>query len=86
MGEIPDWQSSTWYGVACLLNGWGLPGEYGNPLRTADGLEQILQALGVVCIIGVVHQQAAAEAIWLPPCARRDISEAEGAVQRELQV
>lgn len=33
--------------VTCLLSGWDEGGEYGDVLRTAEGLEQMSQALGV---------------------------------------
>jgi hypothetical protein len=49
-------------------------------LRTAEGLEQILQALGVVVValvavvaVEVEYQLAAAEAAWLQLCMIRAI-------------
>lgn len=40
--------SSPWYGVARLLYEWQSPYEYGDALKTAEGLEEILQILQIV--------------------------------------
>lgn len=49
MGETPAWQSLTvWYGVACPLDGWGPPREYGDSLTRVTGLEESFQSLRLV--------------------------------------
>lgn len=49
MGEIPAWQSLTvWYRVACPLDEWGPPCEYGDSLTTVNGLEESFQSLRLV--------------------------------------
>lgn len=60
MGLTGFWGPGGVAWVTCLLSGWDEGGEYGDVLRTAEGLEQMSQALGVE----VEVQLAAAEAAW----------------------
>lgn len=49
VGEIPAWQCLTmWYRVACPLDEWGPPCEYGDSLTTVNGLEESFQSLRLV--------------------------------------
>jgi hypothetical protein len=58
VGGTPGYQSSSmWHGVACLLDGWGLPHEYGATLGPVKGLEEILMSLSSAHKGGVVNKQ-----------------------------
>lgn len=43
--EVPGWQSSRWYEVAHPPDGWDIPPENGDALKTVVDLEQALCAL-----------------------------------------
>lgn len=48
LGGIPGHQSSSmWHGIACLLDEWGPPHEYGGTLGTVKALEDILMSLSL---------------------------------------
>lgn len=46
-----------WHEVACLLDEWGLPHEYGAILGTVKGLEEILMSLSLAHKGGVANKQ-----------------------------
>lgn len=69
LGGIPGHQSlSMWHGIACLLDEWGPPYEYGGTLGTVKGLEDILMSLSITHKGGGC-QHTAAEVAWPLLCA-----------------